>query len=80
MGYNARVPIHDLTLPRGGGPDGKSPVVVLKGTQIRELHAAHSASSKLTQQLLVYGLLSLQHRNDIGVDHVNEWRPERWGK
>jgi len=34
VGFNARVPIKDMTLPRGGGPDGKSPVAVLKGTQI----------------------------------------------
>ena len=34
VGFNARVPIKDITLPRGGGPDGKSPIAVLKGTQI----------------------------------------------
>ncbi|KEY68602.1 hypothetical protein S7711_05784 [Stachybotrys chartarum IBT 7711] len=60
LGYNARVPIKDIVLPRGGGPDGKDPAVVFKGTQI------------------LYGLLSLQHRTDLGVDDVNEWRPERW--
>ncbi|KAM7190945.1 Cytochrome P450 [Rhypophila sp. PSN 637] len=60
LGFNARVTVKDITLPEGGGPDGKSPVAVLKGTQI------------------IYGLLSLQHRNDLGIDDVNEWRPERW--
>ncbi|KAF2875792.1 cytochrome P450 [Massariosphaeria phaeospora] len=60
LGFNARVPVKDMTLPRGGGPDGKSPVAVLEGTQI------------------IYGLLSLQHREDIGVEDVSVWKPERW--
>lgn len=60
LGINARVPVEDMTLPRGGGPDGKSPVAVLEGTQI------------------VYGLLSLQHRTDLGVKDVSLWIPERW--
>lgn len=34
VGFNARVPVKDMTLPRGGGRDGKSPVAVLKETQI----------------------------------------------
>ncbi len=34
VGFNARVPVKDITLPRGAGPDGKSPIAVLKGTQI----------------------------------------------
>ncbi|KAL1796105.1 hypothetical protein ACET3X_006329 [Alternaria dauci] len=60
LGFNARVPAEDMILPRGGGPDGKSPIGVLEGTQI------------------VYGLLSLQHRTDLGVRDVNLWIPERW--
>ncbi|KAI9046092.1 cytochrome P450 [Aspergillus affinis] len=60
LGFNARVPVKDMTLPRGGGPDGKSPIAVLEGTQI------------------LYGLLSLQMREDLGVDDVSVWNPERW--
>ncbi|KAF2257924.1 cytochrome P450 [Lojkania enalia] len=37
LGYNPRVPVKDITLPRGGGPDGRSSVAVLKGTQISDL-------------------------------------------
>jgi hypothetical protein len=29
---------------------------------------------------LVYGLLSLQQRDDIGVPEVDVWKPERWGR
>ncbi|KAH8698215.1 cytochrome P450 [Phaeosphaeriaceae sp. PMI808] len=60
LGYNARVPVKDMTLPRGGGPDGRSPVAVLKETQI------------------FYSLLSLQLRDDMGVEDVNAWNPDRW--
>jgi hypothetical protein len=38
VGYNPRVPVKDVTLPRGGGPDGQSPVAVLKGTQISKFY------------------------------------------
>ncbi|KIX09011.1 uncharacterized protein Z518_00089 [Rhinocladiella mackenziei CBS 650.93] len=31
---NERAALHDTTLPRGGGPDGQSPVFVPKGTQV----------------------------------------------
>ncbi|KAL2430719.1 Cytochrome P450 monooxygenase [Exophiala dermatitidis] len=31
---NERAAIHDTTLPRGGGPDGESPVFVPEGTQV----------------------------------------------
>ncbi|KAF1992965.1 cytochrome P450 [Amniculicola lignicola CBS 123094] len=34
LGYHPRVPVKDITLPRGGGPDGLSPVAILKGAQI----------------------------------------------
>ncbi|KAL9600753.1 MAG: hypothetical protein Q9219_002994 [cf. Caloplaca sp. 3 TL-2023] len=32
--YNMRVPLKDTTLPRGGGPDGLSPIGVKKGTVV----------------------------------------------
>jgi len=32
--YNVRLALHDTTLPRGGGPDGLSPLGVLKNTPI----------------------------------------------
>lgn len=74
---HARVPVKDMTLPRGGGPDGTSPVAVLEGTQIRTL--IQSFTRKLLTAAQVYGLLSLQHRTDLGVEDVEVWRPERWG-
>jgi len=32
--YNVRLALKDCTLPRGGGPDGQSPVGILKDTNI----------------------------------------------
>ncbi|KAK6537666.1 Protein kinase alk2 [Orbilia ellipsospora] len=32
--FNVRAPLHDTTLPLGGGPDGKSPIFVPKGTPV----------------------------------------------
>jgi cytochrome P450 len=32
--FNVRMSLHDTTLPRGGGPDGMSPIGVLKDTPI----------------------------------------------
>ncbi|KAF2730697.1 cytochrome P450 [Polyplosphaeria fusca] len=60
LGFNTRVTNDDITLPRGGGPDGRSPVAVLKGTQI------------------IFSLISVQNREDLGTDDASQWRPERW--
>src|SRR5271154_1224929 len=32
--FNVRLALHDTTLPRGGGPDGLSPIGILKDTPI----------------------------------------------
>jgi hypothetical protein len=37
LGFNVRAAKQDTTLPVGGGPDGKLPLGVPKGTQIRML-------------------------------------------
>jgi hypothetical protein len=79
VGYNARVPIKDMTLPRGGGPDGKSPVAVLKETQICKCRSWSLAGCGRTYRAIVYSLLSMQRRKDLGVEDVDVWRPERWG-
>ena len=39
---NSRRSIKDTTLPRGGGPDGNSPVFVPKGTEVNySVYATH---------------------------------------
>jgi cytochrome P450 len=40
VGTNSRVAARNTVLPRGGGPDGKSPLFVPKGTQCR--YSSHS--------------------------------------
>ena len=37
------------------------------------------AQQAVSNMFLVYGLLSLQHRTDLGVKDVSLWIPERWG-
>lgn len=40
--FNSRVAVRDTTLPVGGGPDGKSPIFVRKGTEIQyAVHVTH---------------------------------------
>nr|QCY50167.1 putative THF-degrading cytochrome P450 monooxygenase [Scedosporium sp.] len=42
ISYNSRMALTDTTLPRGGGPDGNSPIFVKKGQQIvYHPHAMH---------------------------------------
>ncbi|EXJ57484.1 hypothetical protein A1O7_07832 [Cladophialophora yegresii CBS 114405] len=57
---NERVAVRDTTLPCGGGPDGRSPVFVPKGTQV------------------LVPTYSMQHREDIWGESVEEFNPERW--
>ena len=38
--YNVRVALKDTSLPRGGGPDGMSPIGVPKGTPIRKYNSS----------------------------------------
>jgi len=37
LGLNVRQARHDLSLPSGGGPNGKLPVAVLQGQQVGKL-------------------------------------------
>jgi hypothetical protein len=50
VGYNPRVSSKDITLPQGGGPDGQSPVAVLKGTQISKSFPHQLNPSSLTDK------------------------------
>jgi len=59
VGFNARVPIKDMTLPRGGGRDGKSPVAVFKGTQICKHFDYFTRCLLTTYKFLVYFLYSI---------------------
>jgi len=47
LGFNVRAAKQDTTLPVGGGPDGKLPVGVPKGTLIRTYVHAFCFSSSL---------------------------------
>lgn len=63
---NTRASIKDTTLPRGGGPDGKSPIGVLKGTGIvYSNHLLH---------------INPEAYSDVPPDHPppEVWYPARW--
>lgn len=66
MPFNVRVALRDTTLPRGGGPDGKQPVGILKGTQI--------GYSTLAMQRRedIYPPAS------TGFPEITKFVPERW--
>ncbi|KAF2807819.1 cytochrome P450 [Mytilinidion resinicola] len=64
--YNVRDALHDTTLPRGGGPDGMSPVSVLAGTPI--------GYSTLVMQRRE----DLYPPPESGFPPVDKFVPERW--
>ncbi|MBE3044303.1 cytochrome P450 [Candidatus Bathyarchaeota archaeon] len=64
--YNMRVALKDTTLPRGGGPDGKKPVGVLKGMVI-------AYSTYIMQRRAdLYPAVS------ENFAEINTFSPERW--
>lgn len=64
--YNVREALKDTTLPRGGGPDGKDPIGVLKGTPIGY------SSLVLQRREDIYPDPS------TGFPDINDFVPERW--
>ena len=66
--FNIRLALHDTTLPHGGGPDGLSPVGILKDTPI--------AYGPLVMQRRP-DLYPASWQNDPGLDPLN-FNPSRW--
>jgi cytochrome P450 len=65
--FNVRYSLHDTSLPRGGGPDGKSPVGVRGETRV-------VYSTIIMQRLgLLYDNVDSEKYFDPG-----KWIPERW--
>ncbi|GAB1213046.1 hypothetical protein ATERTT37_002195 [Aspergillus terreus] len=64
IAFNVRVAQRDTTLPRGGGPDGLSPVGVLKGTRV------FFSSLYMQRRASLYP----------GDPNPDEFHPERWEK
>lgn len=64
--YNTRTALKDTTLPRGGGPDGKSPIGLLKGTQILY-------SPKVLQERE-----DIYNNAPAGFPDIKEFSPDRW--
>jgi len=50
LSTNSRACNKDTVLPRGGGPDGKQPILIPKGTQVRY------SSYRLHRRKDIYGL------------------------
>lgn len=66
MPMATRTSSKDTTLPRGGGPDGKSPVAVLKGTTV------------LYSALLMHRRRDLYPPISKDFPDPRNWCPERW--
>ena len=66
--FNVRVALKDTTLPRGGGPDGLSPMGVLENDRI--------AYSTLVMQRRP----ELYPDPSTGFPPVEDFVPERWDK
>jgi hypothetical protein len=77
LGFNVRSAKQDTTLPVGGGPNGKLPLSVPEGTQIRMLrpvicvtdaspfhclYLAHSRLLTMIDAVTVYSVMSLHRR------------------
>jgi len=66
MPFATRQALRDTTLPRGGGPDGKSPIAVLKDTPV------------LYSALLMHRRRDLYPDEGLGFPDPRIWSPERW--
>lgn len=74
--FNVRLALHDTTLPRGGGPDGLSPVGILKDTPIGystlvmqrrpDLYPSSSPSSPIPDHLT------------FSPERWETWQPRPW--
>lgn len=79
--FNVRLALHDTTLPRGGGPDGMSPVGILKDTPIgystlvmqRRPDLYPSEWSVPTEK----GPNPL-HPHNFNPDRWTDWQPKMW--
>jgi|SRR5450432_3911794 len=66
--FNVRMSLHDTTLPRGGGPDGMSPIGVLKDTPIGYTVLGMQRRAELYPP---------SWSNDPSLDVLN-FNPDRW--
>ena len=69
---NHRQALHDTTIPRGGGPDGKSPVLVTKGSPVMFLPWS------MHRRADIFGDDALKFRPERWLDSENSLRPG-WG-
>ncbi|KAF2651293.1 cytochrome P450 [Lophiostoma macrostomum CBS 122681] len=69
VGINSRTALKDTTLPTGGGPPGKSPVAVLRGTPIiMGFDSVHHRTDLFGADASIYN----PHRWD------RNWKPNTW--
>lgn len=64
--FNVRMALKDTTLPRGGGPDGNSPIGILKDTPI--------GYSTLAMQRRA----DIYPPTSSGFPPIDDFVPERW--
>ncbi|KAK2626072.1 hypothetical protein QTJ16_004334 [Diplocarpon rosae] len=72
--FNVRLALKDTTLPRGGGPDGLSPVGILKDTPIGYSTLVMQRRPDLTPPLSIPSSLN----SPSSTVSVRDFAPERW--
>lgn len=84
--FNVRLALHDTTLPRGGGPDGLSPVGILKDTPIgystlvmqrrEDLYPSVSTPTSPTSQTPLTS--ALPEHLTFSPERWETWQPRPW--
>ena len=68
-----RMCLRDTTLPKGGGPDGKQPIGVLKGN-----HVSYSALYMHRRPDLYPVSSDLPHPHVFSPERWEKWQPKTW--
>ena len=72
--YNVRVALHDTTLPRGGGPDGLSPIGIPKETPV--LYSALTMQRRA--ELYPAASAAVAPPSEYSPDRWDNWTPKAW--
>ncbi|KAI9053821.1 hypothetical protein LZ554_002769 [Drepanopeziza brunnea f. sp. 'monogermtubi'] len=75
--FNVRLALKDTTLPHGGGPDGLSPVGVLKDTPIGYSTLLMQRRPDLTPSLTLSDGKSVEVK-DFSPERWESWQPKPW--
>jgi cytochrome P450 len=83
--YNSRAALRDTTLPHGGGPDGNSPIAILKDTVVNYSTLALQHREDLYPQSMLVGRTQDASSEkpfapyyEFSPDRWDHWTPKSW--